>query len=138
MKKEIRERMIAMSYNKRLQWKVGIVLWAILVLGLIVRIVKGYSRPLFFLILMIVMAVILSRDFFCTMRKIPKECLEKNKLENLILCNENVWDHIILIVAMVVYEMNFLNIIALLGVTSIAIMFFSKKISDFFKNKIVE
>ncbi len=144
MKKKIREKMIEISYQEHLNRRLTLVLCTLVILTLIVmKINAEYSKTVALITWIIGTPTICLWDAFDTIKKFSKKQLEKNKMRYIILSDKELWFHILeigLIVPMIwlCTEWNSLKISIAITLLAVSFLFVSKKISNIFKNRLIE
>lgn len=145
MKKKIREKMIAISYDKHLERKIAGIEIALVIVILLLRKTAGPSIQLAGTFGAIAIVLILLIDSWDTIRKFGRERIERNKLKNIIFSKKAFWRDLIMcvVIAPIVLiraslRFNFLVIICYVFILMAINNSVSQRISNFFEKRLVE
>lgn len=145
MKEKIRNKMIETSYSKHLDAKIMLVLAGLTILGLIIG-HFGLLHADFLVGLLFISGVAIFWIWQCfdAIKKYDKEVVKRNKLINIILSDNYVWDipfifGVILPTAIIINaKLEFAIALTVLMILAMIVAIFINVVSKSFKDKIIE
>lgn len=148
MKSKIRDMIIRISYSKYLKLIMFLVLGCLAASVFFLRTLNlEFLNPVIIAFSIIVLLGFWIRECFIAIRRKQRELVERNKLINIILSDEDVWFYPLLWIMLIVgslilfvlnIELNFISMIIFIIVMSILTISLSLVLSKLFKKKIIE
>lgn len=144
MKSKIRNVVMRISYSKKLELIIAFMLVVFMILAFALN---YFNLKIFELVIAIIgLLIVLSLVCFDAIRRKQLEVVEKNNLINVILSDISVWGWILIwivgypILAMIkmIIGLNLIGAIVFGIVEFILVVILSKRLSNFFKKKLIE
>lgn len=148
MKSKIRNMVIRISYSKYLELIMFLILVGLIISVFVLRFLNlECLSPVIIAFSIIALLGVCIRECFVAIRRKRREIVERNKLTNIILSDEDVWLYPLLWIMLIIgnmilfvlnIEISFISTIIFIIVMSILTISLSLVLSKFFKKKLIE